>query len=326
MYKLPKISYCGLEFNHIKWGSHAKKCEICKKEIAKELEIIEKLKKEWSYSCDCGCGCITEYNNTYIKFHHRRNKKQTEEHKLNKLNSWRGNGNSEKLSERLKDNNPCFSEKSINRMKNDNPAKKEEVRKKISENNPMKNPMFRKKAYDNYIKKYGKDFLNNKLKEVMMLKYGVEHPSHVKDILEKRINTYTQRLSEGKYKIKNNWVCGNFLRKNGETEWYDSSFEFRKMTQYDNDNINWTKKHKIRIPYINSNNLNSHYVPDFLIEVNNEKILVETKGWVKDDDILKAKEAIIWCNKNNFQYYFLLGINMDIETQYSYITKEIKYK
>ena len=45
---------------------------------------------------------------------------------------------------------------------------------------------------------------------------GEDNPSKVKDILEKRINTYCKRLSNGEYKLKNNWVCGEYIRKNNE--------------------------------------------------------------------------------------------------------------
>ena len=60
------------------------------------------------------------------------------------------------------------------------------------------------------------------------------------------------------------------------------------MIEFDDKNISWTKKHKIRIPYINEKGLNSYYVPDFLIIEN----IVETKGYIKENDLLKVSAGI----------------------------------
>lgn len=328
MYKLPKVSYCGIEYNHGQWGSHVKKCKICQEGISNDKKNIEESMSKWDKKCACGCGEITEYENVYIKYHHRKNKNQTEDHKNNRLQSWIDKGNVEKYRKNWTENNPQFSEKNKIRMRENNPAKKESSRKKISENNPMKNPEFKNKAILNRIKKYENNYddITEKMKSTMIKRYGYDNPAKVKEMLEKRIDTYTKNLSDGKYEIKNNWICGKYLRKNGETEWHDSSFELRKMVQYNTDDIIWTKKHGIRIPYINENGLSSFYVPDFLIEINNNKIIIETKGYVKKSDILKAESCIEWCRNNDYQYYFLLGENLEIVDKYSYICKYIEYK
>jgi len=280
------------------------------------------LYENWNKKCNCGCGQITKYKNNFLFGHSRKNTKQTEEHKNNRLSSWIENGNSEKSSERLKINNPCKSEKSIENMKNNNPSKKEDVKKKISENNVMKKQEYIDKIKKTKIERYGDDYgkiLYELTKKSMIDKYGEDNPSKIKEFLEKRTKTYCERLSNGDYKLKNNWKCGEYIRKNGEKEWYDSSFELNKMIEFEENCIIWTKKHKIRIPYINEKGLNTFYVPDFFIEINNIKSIVETKGYIKENDILKVKAGIDYCKINNYNYLFYLGSYNNLNLELSYI-------
>jgi hypothetical protein len=208
-------------------------------------------------------------------------------------------------------------------MKYDNPAKKESVKKKISDNNPMKKQEYRDKIKETKKLRYDDENYNNyeKYKQTCLNKYGVDSTSKVKEFNEKRIDTYTRRLSNGDYKIKNNWKCGNYIRNNGEIEWYNSSYELKMMIEYDTKNIIWTKKHKIRISFLNKDGLNSFYVPDFLIDNNGIKSLVEIKGWIKDNDILKANAGIQWCKNNNINYIFILGSEMKINNELSFFIK-----
>jgi hypothetical protein len=317
--KLANISYCGIEFNNNKWHSHIQNCNICKNKY-EELKCEEIIKsKEWNKKCECGCGEKTKYKNNYICGHSIKNKKQTKEHKEKRFNSWFLNGNTEKSIERMKNNNPCKSKNSIDRMKNNNPAKNDNVKKKLSENNAMNNKENITKIHNTKIKNYGITYgkvLFELSKKTMVNKYGEDNPSKIKSILERRIETYCNRLANGDYKLKNNWVCGEYIRKNGENEWYDSSFELKKMIEYDEIDIKWTKKHKIRIPYINENNLNTFYVPDFIIELDGQYCLVETKGYLKSNDILKAQAGKEYCQKNNMNYLYYLGspdnLNMEL--------------
>lgn len=320
--KLSNESYCGIKFNNSKWWKHIEKCEICKEKYKKEKTEELKNMKNWTHECNCGCGEITKYKNNFIIGHSLKNKKQTEEHKNKKLKSWLLNGNRDKLIDRLINNNPCKSENSINNMKYNNPSKKDEVKEKISKNNPMNKQEYidkiKKTKIDRYGENYGKIFYEL-TKKTMIEKYGEDNPAKIKQILEKRIKTYCTRLSNGDYKIKNNWVCGDYIRKNGDKEWYDSSFELKKMIEYDDKNIIWTKKHKIRIPYINEKRLNSYYVPDFLIKENNKKSLVETKGYIKENDLLKINAGIEYCKNNDMNYFFYLGSYDKLCEKLSYI-------
>lgn len=272
-----------------------KKKQIEKKSSIESFEETPKEEKKFHQKnpiklCECGCGSVVKNGGKFARGHSLR----TEENKEIKRKMW-------------KINNPMFDKK--NRKYGDsNPSKREEVRKKISENNPMKNEIYRKKAVENRAKVgYKKTIeLNKTLWDD-------------KELLERRVKTYCENLANGKIKLKNNWKCGTYINKNGKEEWYDSSYELKRMEYYDNNDIIWTKKHGIRIPYVNEKGNNSYYVPDFLINEDGVISIEEIKGWIKKSDVLKAKSAIEYCMKNNLNYKFYLGKNLILNEDLSYI-------
>lgn len=89
----------------------------------------------------------------------------------------------------------------------------------------------------------------------------------------------------------------------GVQEWYDGEFELDFMKYIDSQNLRWTKKHGIIIPYVNKKGLNSFYVPDFLVE---ENIIVETKGFFKPHkESLKIPAALSYCENNGYSYIYI---------------------
>ena len=102
---------------------------------------------------------------------------------------------------------------------------------------------------------------------------------------------------------------------NGEKEWYDSSYELKKMKQLDDSGINWTKKHGIRIPYVNKKGIKTYYVPDFLVGCNS---IQEIKGWIKENDEFKANLGIEYCRNRGWSYKFYLGENLEYKKELSY--------
>jgi hypothetical protein len=172
-----------------------------------------------------------------------------------------------------------------------------------------------------WLKKFGESVSKGQSEESRQKaakRFREHNPAHNTETLAKRIDTYTKRLANGEYTIKNNWKTGYYKRKNGNKEWYDSSLELRYMQHLDSIGVVWTKKHGIRIPY-KRGELKTFYVPDFLVE--NE--LHEIKGWLKKDDILKAKIAKKYCQKHNLNYRFILGEHLEENTKLSYIANEI---
>jgi hypothetical protein len=285
--KLPLISYCRINFNHRKWAMHLVKCEQCKKEHEKlKLKFIEFYKNKF---CECGCGKKITTGNSFLRGHHTK----IPEYRLQKSKLW-------------KDNNPMNNLKN-RKYGNNNPSKRIDVRKKISENNPMKNLDYRKKCVENRkLAGYEKTILLNKTLW------------NDKKLLKKRIKTYCTNLSNGKIILKNNWKCGFYIKKDGSKEWFDSSYEENRMKYYDENNIEWTKKHGIKIPYINDKKKSTFYVPDFLININGKIIIDEIKGWIKKNDILKAKAGIKFCKKHNYSYRFYLGKNFEKKEKLTY--------
>ncbi len=126
---------------------------------------------------------------------------------------------------------------------------------------------------------------------------------------EKVINSIKQKLNDGRcsksieYREKmsekisklysegiitnssNKYKRGEYTSKNNEVFLYSSSYELESMILFDkSDNVKmWTNKHGIRIKYY-YNNLNRHYVPDFVVEFKNGKTyILELKGWWIDE-------------------------------------------
>lgn len=306
---LPETAWCGKFFGHKKWSGHLNRCEFCKLEKIRLSNIVQEK--------------IPKAKRIF-----------TEEHRRNMKNSW-----TEELREKKrqlwKNKNPMFSENIKDKIKKtnlirygtENVFQSELIKKKLKNtwnknygvDNPWKSSIIKEKIKTIINDKYGVDYptqnkqIRDKIKETNLLKYGVENPRQNKEILERSIDTYTKRLSEGKYKSRGKWKTGYYLKNDGTEEWYDSSLELTRMKELDSLNLIWTKKHKIRIKYINKKNIQSFYIPDFLIE---NKIIEETKGWLSEDSKIKAKFAIEFCKQNNFQYRFLLNGKLIEELSY----------
>jgi hypothetical protein len=107
--------------------------------------------------------------------------------------------------------------------------------------------------------------------------------------------------------LKNKWT--------GENEYMASSWE-RKFAEFlVTMNVQYKKKHGIRIHYIKSNGLSSTYTPDFLLEHSRE--IVEVKGYEDENSLIKKEVCKKWCRDNNYEYILLkekeltdLGINL----------------
>jgi hypothetical protein len=296
---LPTVTFCGNDFGHSHWFRHLGSCPICKE----KWPIYFQSKKEllissWDTVCLCGCGNKTPFGKRFYKNHHvitdSFREKKRQDCLQNPLMS--NPGAREKISSFWR------GRKRDNQKGDRNSARKEEVRLKISQNNPMKNGSFRKKQ---------KEACNSeKEKKRRSLLLSENNPSKNPIFLEKRIDTYTRNLAEGKYSIKNNWKTGWFTKKDGTKEWFDSSYEERAMTRYEEENVKWTKKHGIRIPYTSSKGVKTYYVPDFLVYRNGIYSLEEVKGWLSLSVKEKAKVAISFCREKGYTYLLLLGPNL----------------
>lgn len=126
-----------------------------------------------------------------------------------------------------------------------------------------------------------------------------------KKVTEQNSKHLAELVASGKFRssVFSRFKKGYYFSiKSGIQEFYESSYELKRMIELDEDEnvISWTKKHKIRIPYL-FDNKNKNYVPDFLIEYENFKILEEIKGWVKNRKELQTKcqAGKVYCDNNN---------------------------
>lgn len=104
---------------------------------------------------------------------------------------------------------------------------------------------------------------------------SLEFRENMSKIISKLYSEGTISNESNKYKT------GKYESKVGEIFLYSSSYELDSMILFDESpNVkSWTNKHGIRIKYF-YNNLNRHYVPDFLIDfLNGETYIIEMKGW-----------------------------------------------
>ena len=119
------------------------------------------------------------------------------------------------------------------------------------------------------------------------------------DILSKMVANGTFNPKRNFY--KQGWYTSKVT---GIIEWFGSGYEQKRMLQLDNMGVTWTKKHGIRIPYIDRDGNKRNYVPDFLVD---GKIIEEVKpsNLVHssiDNNDLKYKAAIMFCEANSYQY------------------------
>jgi len=122
-------------------------------------------------------------------------------------------------------------------------------------------------------------------------------------------------IAEGKVNPKRNFYKqGWYITKQGNQEWFGSSYEEKRMRQLDTAGIKWTKKHGIRIPYVDAIGNTRNYVPDFLVE---NKFIEEVKpsnlvNSVFDNNILKHAAAEEFCYRNK-KYQYRIITEKDIK-------------
>jgi len=90
-------------------------------------------------------------------------------------------------------------------------------------------------------------------------------------------------------------------------EKYDSGWEREYIDQLDEDPdiAKWTKRHNIRIPYVDDAGYRKHFEPDFLLErVNGTKEIHEIKGshLMNRETELKMNAAKHFCEVRKMQF------------------------
>ena len=127
----------------------------------------------------------------------------------------------------------------------------------------------------------------------------------------------SDHCAEGRYQIKTRWKTGWFTKSDGTREWYDSSYEKTQMERYEQEGVLWTKRHRMRIPYVNKDGLQTYYVPDFLVTRNGVRSVEEVKGWMDESVKIKALYAIRYCGERGMNYRLLLGKELVVVPEFS---------
>lgn len=137
--------------------------------------------------------------------------------------------------------------------------------------------------------------------------HSLETRKHLSEVRANLIADGTIDIKPSHYGLKGYY----FSTKMNEMFRYDSLIEYFRMKMLDIDDnvISWTKRHKIRIPYI-LNGVQKNYVPDFVI---NNSIIEELKGY-EEEAKKKAKLDILkdYCNKNNLECSILSYEDIDV--------------
>ncbi len=126
--------------------------------------------------------------------------------------------------------------------------------------------------------------------------------------LEKKSDTISKKIVEGKFVPHGNHKKGIYFSKNGKNEIFHSLWELARMIELDEKDTRWTKDHKIRIKYFYKG-VNRNYIPDFLIE---GKILEEIKpgkllGYNGNMDKIEAAKT--WCKSKGLKFVLKSKIN-----------------
>lgn len=313
---------CGKKFNKgQQYSGHITSCDICK-------DFIKNEKLNWNKKCKCGCNIITKYNLEFASKKCYYNWK----HNDKKLSA--------KISNTVKNNyktDPSIikriSESVKNAWKNENIRKKYKIARPrlVDKTRKTKNDKeFRQLCSTNSKKRWNDPIFRNlqikKIKQSFTPETSIKRSNSLKitwnnrtkeqkqKIGQKISNTKAELISSGKLNIKSKYYHHGYYKN----EYYNSSYEFNRMKYYDDNNINWTKKHKIKINYIDVNGNKRYYIPDFKIFIDDKIIIEEIKGFIKENDIEKSLAAINFCKNLKWSYRFLLGKNLILQPNLSY--------
>ena len=148
---------------------------------------------------------------------------------------------------------------------------------------------------------------HNEARERFKLIHGYL-PTNSPSAREKRSEQQVIRcLETGHLTTYKNCKRGYYLnKKNGGEEYFHSSWEENLMKMLDDDInvVNWTKKHSIIIKY-KHDGIQKSYLPDFLIEYNDgRKIIEEVKGYIDNVEVFKLKKKACeeYCLNNGITY------------------------
>jgi hypothetical protein len=131
----------------------------------------------------------------------------------------------------------------------------------------------------------------------------MENPNYYKEYVAKTLVHPNYLHRNGKFRRGS-----YFSYKTGELNYFESSYEYVRMCQLDNNPMvkYWRKNtNTLMIPY-NRNGISKVTIPDFLIIENNNSLCIEeTKGHINNDDWNKINITKKFCDEMGIQFVVL---------------------
>lgn len=279
------------------------KCKLCgyetKNYITNHLRIAHKISKE-EYLKQFPNAEISSQEYKQKMLEHNRSQKMRETSAKN-ITKWNKENKHDKEWYKEWNRNPELIKKR-NETRNKNKEwikfRSEDMTKKNIEN--WKNPEYREKM--------------SKMKTKQLLQWWKDHPEEKEKFRQRILETWkdpekSKNMINGPRKSyfakKGNYYSNKFnlnIR-------YDSSGEkdFLEICNRRNS-ITSFEREPLRISYIDENGKERIYIPDYVVEENKQKYVIEIKFNEKIDEgrnKYKVKSAIEYCNKNNLKYCFI---------------------
>lgn len=153
-----------------------------------------------------------------------------------------------------------------------------------------------------------KAFENPEFAQKMQKAHWVNDPIMKEKMSKLQSELMAEKISTGKIQINTGYKVGWFKsEKMDGLLYYMSGMELKRFQILEASDLvkNFTNKHGIKLSYVDSTGVNRKYIPDLLIEYNDEtKILEEIKGRIVNQTIFEIKNRVAqqYCEENNMKY------------------------
>jgi hypothetical protein len=130
---------------------------------------------------------------------------------------------------------------------------------------------------------------------------------------QKVSDTMSKKLADGTLKNQYRFRKGWYKRKDGTSEFYESSYEKRYMEMMDESEMVWTKRHKIRIQYLDpTTSTLRYYVPDFLVNSIELHEVKPSRRTTEPKILAKTIAAEKYCLTNRMTYKIITEKDLGI--------------
>jgi len=102
-------------------------------------------------------------------------------------------------------------------------------------------------------------------------------------------------------------------KSTGLLEFYASSYEKERMKQLNEQNVSWTKNHKIKIQYKDKIGIARNYIPDILVGRHTLEEIKPQKMLAQNNNPEKFAAATQYCNNRNIKFNILTEKELGIK-------------